>query len=267
MSGDATVRHVRIELGYDGTDFYGSQRQASVRTVQQVVEDALKRLTGSPVKIDLAGRTDRGVHAVGQVASATIRWRRDEESLRYALDSLTPEDVSIRSVNETAAGFHARFDARSREYRFRVWNGATPLVLMRRYTWSVRQPLDVTRMNEAAAKLIGRQDFASFAGAGLGVPGSPADCTREMATAEWSVSSYGWERGSDDERLLEFRVQADRFLPHMIRNIVGNLVEVGRGARSVEWFANVLASRDRRAAPAGAPPQGLILWSVEYPTG
>lgn len=235
--------------------------------MQQVVEEALSRLTGSPATINLAGRTDRGVHAVGQVASTTIRWRRDAESLRYALDSLTPEDVSIIAVSEITEGFHARFDARSREYRYRVWNETAPPVLMRRYTWQVRQPLSVERMNEAAAILIGRNDFSSFAGAGLGVPGSPADCKRELSVAKWTDGPRGWERGNDDERILEFRVRADRFLPHMVRNIVGNLVEVGREARSVEWFANVLASRDRRAAAAGAPPQGLILWSVEYPTG
>jgi len=232
-----------------------------------VVEDALGRLTGLPATISLAGRTDRGVHAVGQVASATLRWRRDAESLRYALDSLTPDDVTIAAVTEAAAGFHARFDALSREYRYRVWNEASPPVLTRRYTWQVRQRLNVERMNEAALELLGRNDFSSFAGAGLGVPGSPADCNRELTVAEWTDGSRGWESGYDEERILEFRVRADRFLPHMVRNIVGNLVEVGREAQSVEWFANVLASRDRRAAAAGAPPQGLILWSVEYPTG
>ncbi len=267
MSDDTAVKHVRIDLGYDGTDFYGSQRQASVRTVQQVVEDGLRRLTGTTTSIDLAGRTDRGVHAVGQVASSSVRWRNDQESLRYALDSVTPHDVSILALSEAPDGFHARFDARAREYRYRVWCGHQPPILMRRYAWHVRHPMSVERMNEAAKLLIGRHDFASFAGAGLGVPGSPADCSRQMSVAIWSEAPAGWERGSDDVRVLEFRVRADRFLPHMVRNIVGNLVEVGRGTQSVEWFAHVLESRDRRVAAAGAPPQGLALWSVEYPAG
>ncbi len=267
MSSDAGVKNLRIDIGYDGTDFYGSQRQSAVRTVQQVVEEGLTRLTGSSQSIDLAGRTDRGVHAVGQVASAAISWRRDKESLRYALDSVTPEDVSILAVNEAPDGFHARFDARAREYRYRVWNGHRPPVLMRRYAWHVHQPLNVDQMNQAARFLIGPNDFASFAGSGLGIPGSPADCSRDMTVAEWSESSSDWERELDDVRIVEFRVRADRFLPHMVRNIVGNLVEVGRGTQSVEGFAGVLAACDRRVAAAGAPPHGLTLWSVEYPAG
>ena len=261
------MRHVRIDLGYDGTDFYGSQRQSSVRTVQQVVEDGLRRLTGTATSIG-TGWANGSRGSRGRASSqSSVRWRKDQESLSFALDSVTPDDVSIFAVSEAPVGFHARFDARAREYRYRVWCGHRPPVLMRRYAWHVRRPLNVERMNEAAKVLIGRQDFSSFAGAGIGVPGSPADCSREMMSANWGEAPSGWERESDGVQLLEFGVRADRFLPHMVRNIVGNMVEVGLGTQSVEWFANVLASRDRRVAAAGAPPQGLTLWSVEYPTG
>lgn len=261
---NATRRHFRIDLGYDGTDFFGSQRQREARTVQGVVEEALRSLSGEEVSISLAGRTDRGVHAVGQVASASIVWRRDEESLRYALDALTANDVSIRSVREVEPGFHARFDALEREYRYRVWNGSAPSILSRRFAWHIRDRLDVASMNDAATRLLGRLDFSSFAGAGLGVPSASADCARNLTYARWTTLDPVWERSTCGERLLEFRVRADRFLPHMVRNIVGNLVAVGRGNSSVDWFARVLAARDRTAGGAPAPPQGLTLWGVRY---
>ena len=264
---NADERHVRIDLGYDGTEFYGSQRQRGVRTVQQVVEEALSRLTGGDVTIALAGRTDRGVHAVGQVASATVKWRRDSESLRYALDSLTPDDISVLAVKQVPGSFHARFDAREREYRYRVWSAHTQPVLMRRYAWHIRGGVNVEAMNAAAVDLVGRYDYSAFAGAGLGVPGATVDCTRTVSAAEWLEVSQAWERGTGGDRVLEFRIRADRFLPHMVRNIVGSLVEVGRESRSVDWFASLVAGRDRRAAQPPAPPRGLVLWSVEYPEG
>ena len=263
----ATQRRVRIDLGYDGTDFFGSQRQRVVRTVQLVVEQTLSHLTGEDVTIALAGRTDRGVHAVGQVASGSVRWRQDVESLRFAVDSLTPNDVTIQAVRDVSDSFHARFDAQEREYRYRIWNARTPPTLLRRFAWHVRSELDVERMNTAAAMLIGRRDFSSFAGAGLGVPGSVVDCSRSLIAAEWRRIDQDWERGAADDCLLEFRVRADRFLPHMVRNIVGNLIEVGRGTKSVDWFTSMIAARDRRVADPPAPPHGLVLWSVAYPEG
>lgn len=262
-----TQRRFRIDLGYDGTEFYGSQRQRGVRTVQQVVEQALRRLTGDEVTIVMAGRTDRGVHAVGQVASATIGWRREAESLRYALDSLTPDDVSILEVSQVHAAFHPRFDAREREYRYRVWNAQIPPTLTRRFVWHIRSCVDVERMNAAAMDLIGCKDFSSFAGDGLGVLGSAVDCTRTVTMAEWRRIDDAWEHGAGRERVLEFRVRADRFLPHMVRNIVGSLIEVGREAKTVDWFASLVAGRDRRLAGPAAPAQGLVLWTVEYPEG
>ena len=256
---------MRIDLGYDGTAFYGSQRQRDRRTVQQVVEEALSRLSSREVELAFAGRTDRGVHAVGQVASGEVAWRRDDESLRFALDSLTPEDVTITGVRQADSQFHARFSARSREYRYRIWNGPVPPVLVKRYAWHVRTDLDVRLMSSAAELLIGEHDFSSFAGAGLGVPWSPVDCVRTVFQSEWRLSANDWERDVSEAQILEFRIRASGFLPHMVRNVVGNLFAVGRGQRSLEWFASVLAERDRRVAEAPAPPNGLVLWSVEYP--
>jgi tRNA pseudouridine38-40 synthase len=258
----AGARHVRIDLGYDGTDFYGSQRQSDQRTVQQEVEAALKRLTNKDVRLAFAGRTDRGVHAVGQVASGSICWRRDDESLRYALDSLTPGDISITGVRTVDEVFHARYSARARVYRYRIWNGPTPPVLLRRFVWHERAELNLAAMNAAARSLIGEHDFATFAGAGLGVPGSGTDCTRVVSTAAWRQIADEWEPGGT---IFEFEIRANGFLAHMVRNIVGNVCEVGRGRATTEWFEGVIAERDRREAAAPAPPHGLVLWSVEYP--
>ncbi len=258
-------RHFRFDLGYDGTAFYGSQRQAEARTVQQVVELALSRLTSSPVTLAFAGRTDRGVHAAGQVASGTIRWRKDAEALRFALDETTPDDVSIVGVREVDREFHARFSARQREYRYRVWNARVPATLLRRFVWQVRPGLSIDDLNRAAAVMVGEHDFSSLAGAGLGVPGTAIDCRRTVTLAQWGRQQVTWEPVPAGGQVLEFRVRADRFLPHMVRNMVGNMVEVGRGARSVEWFESMIAAKDRRMALPPAPAMGLVLWSVEYP--
>lgn len=258
----AGVRRVRIDLGYDGTAFFGSQRQSERRTVQREIEAALKQLTSQDVRLAFAGRTDRGVHAVGQVASGSVVWRRDDESLRFALDSLTSDDISITGVRTVDEVFHARYSAQSRVYRYRLWHGPTPPVLVRRFVWHERAALNLSAMNVAAALLVGTHDFASFAGDGLGVPGSGVDCTRTVLAASWRTLTDQWEPGGT---LYEFEVRANGFLPHMVRNIVGNICVVGRGQARPEWFEGVIARRDRRQAEAPAPPQGLVLWSVEYP--
>ncbi|HEX3723875.1 MAG TPA: tRNA pseudouridine synthase A, partial [Nitrolancea sp.] len=219
--------HFRIDLGYDGTDFFGSQRQRDRRTVQQVVEEALSRLSNHDVRIDLAGRTDRGVHAVGQVASGEVSWRGEEESLRYALDSLTPDDVSILGVSRASDRFHARFSARSREYRYRIWNGPYPSTLLKRYVWHCRDDIDIVAMSDAAELLQGEHNFAAFAGAGLGVPWSAADCVRTVFASDWRLVPNEWEVGTSGSRLLEYRIRATGFLPHMVRDIVGSLCAVG----------------------------------------
>ncbi len=253
---------MRIDLGYDGTEFFGSQRQPERRTVQREIEAALAQLTGQDVRLVFAGRTDRGVHALGQVASGPVSWRRDDEALRFALDSLTPDDISITGVRTVDEAFHARFSARSRVYRYRIWCGAVPPVFARRFAWHERANLNLATMNAAATALLGTQDFASFAGDGLGIPGSGVDCTRTVLAAQWRSLPEQWEPGGT---IVEFEIRANGFLPHMVRNIVGNLCLVGRGRATPEWFEDLISRRDRRHAEAPAPPQGLVLWSVEYP--
>lgn len=256
-------RVFRIDLGYDGADFAGSQVQPGVRTVQGVVEEALARLTDEPVRLALAGRTDRGVHAVGQVASGSLRWERPVEALAAGLRALTPPDVAIYRVALAPAGFHARYDAVAREYRYRIWSGAPPPLLLRGAVWHQRRPLDLQAMVRAAEALPGEQDFAAVAGSGVGVPWAEIDRRRRVISAHWVALEQPIEPG-EGARLLEFRIVAGGYLPQMVRNIVGDLVLIGRGERPVGWLAELLRGHDRRLGAAPAPPEGLVLWHVSY---
>jgi tRNA pseudouridine38-40 synthase len=255
----------RIDFGYDGTEFAGSQRQPGRRTVQGVLEEALGRLTSQPVSLVLAGRTDRGVHAVGQVASGELAWRHTLEELARALNAVLPEDVVVYRVLPAPSGFHARRSARYREYRYRIWTGPAPPLLLRRYVWRVCASLDLAAMEAAAMALLGTRDFRSFAGKGLGVPGAGKRSVRTITMARWRLLENVIDRADPDARLLEFQIGANAFLPHMVRNIVGAMVTVGTGQRPPEWLGELLAAGDRRLAPPPAPPQGLVLWRVTYP--
>lgn len=264
MPGGAVRRNYRIDLGYDGTDFWGSQRQPGVRTVQQTLENALERLTSSTVHATFAGRTDRGVHAVGQVASAHLSWRRDVEGLRRGLAALTPDDIVIYGVEVADDAFHARFSARRREYRYRLWRGPSPPLLSRKYVWQERSDLDIKAMREASTSLVGRHDFSSFAGAGAGVPGSVIDCVRTLFAVELVSLDQTLDPMNESSRMFELRVTGNGFLPHMVRNIMGDLVAIGRGEQSSGWLQELLEARDRRLGAPPAPPAGLVLWRVEY---
>jgi tRNA pseudouridine38-40 synthase len=255
------ARCVRIDVGYDGRNFYGSQRQALGRTVQSELEGVLKTVTGEDVRLAFAGRTDRGVHAAGQVASGKVTWRKDLEHLRHALDSLTGDDLVIFRVDEVDDHFHARFSAVRREYRYRVFVSSRAPVLLRGFAWWIRKSIDLDIMNDASRILIGHHDFRSFAGAGVGTRHSTVDTRRLLDLAEWHTLSNQLEPSG---ALVEFRVRANAFLPHMVRNITGALIEVGTGSHEPKLIESLLAERDRKQAPSPAPPDGLTLWSVEY---
>lgn len=258
-------------LEYDGTDFKGSQLQANGRTVQGELETALARLTGLKAGercvVSLAGRTDSGVHASGQVANFLTASRLPLETFRRGLNALLPFDLAVLSAEEVPEDFHARFSAKERAYRYNILNQPVRSPLARRFAYQVAQPLDLPAMQAAANSLVGERDFASFAGAGWGVkaqldPHAKADnpsTVRNLLKAEWLVET-GWLVG---ERLV-LEVVANAFLPHMIRNIVGTLLLVGKGERTPEDFARIVAVCDRRQAGPTAPACGLSLVSVRY---
>jgi tRNA pseudouridine38-40 synthase len=240
-------------VSYDGTAFAGSQRQANARTVQQELETAAATLFGRPTRVEMAGRTDSGVHAIGQVAAFTAETRHEARTVGRALNAHLPEDVAIRDVRVVPGEFDPRRWARRRWYRYTVWNGETRAPLLRRGAWFFEGNLDAGAMQEAATALAGRQDFLACSG--------PLEAGR---TSVRTVFSAGWCRQGST---VLFDIEADAFLPQMVRRLTGALIAVGRGSLTVEEFVRLL----RQAAPATlgptAPPQGLCLQRVWYDEG
>jgi tRNA pseudouridine38-40 synthase len=251
-----------LTVAYDGTGSVGWQRQAQGTSIQGLLEEALSALDGRPVTVSGAGRTDAGVHALGQVASARIDRQIDAASIVRAVNVRLPASVRVLRAAEVPETFRTRFDALAKTYRYRIWNAEVIGPFEHRYAWHIPvPPLHVDRMQAAARLVEGRQDFAAFQAAGA-----------ETATTERVVFSSLVGRGSamfadgpaHDSPLIVYDIRGDGFLRHMVRNIVGTLVEIGRGSRPVEWMSEVLDGRNRAHAGRTAPPEGLFLVGVEY---
>jgi tRNA pseudouridine38-40 synthase len=256
-------RRLRLLLAYDGTDFYGAQVQTERRTVGSALEGALARITGEVVRVTFAGRTDRGVHAAGQVAHCDLATRLPDARLWRALNGLLPGDLAVLQLATVADDFHARYGAQWREYRYRVWNAPVRLPSLARSAWHLIRPLDLATLNAAVATLVGEHDFAAFAGQGLGGDRPQGRSTvRSVLRAEWAEVTA--DTPGIPGRIVELSIRANAFLPQMVRTIVGAAVEVGLGRRDVAWLARCLRERKRANVPAPAPPQGLTLWRVGY---
>ena len=243
-------RTFKLTLAYDGTNFSGWQMQAGPRTLQGVLEEALHPIEDRRVVVHAAGRTDAGVHAAGQVVSFVLNSTITPDALVRALNVRLPADVRVMHAEEMHADFNARFHARSKTYHYSIFTGSVVPPHIRHFVWHVPQRLDLTEMQRAAALLVGEHDFAAFQAAGGDVIS-----TRREITASQVI---------ERDALVVFEVTGTGFLRHMVRNIVGTLVDVGRGRRRSEDMGRVLESLDRSHASATAPPQGLTLWSVQY---
>jgi tRNA pseudouridine38-40 synthase len=243
----------RVTLAYDGTDFAGFQLQrTSGRTVQGALEQALRRLAGGArIAVAAAGRTDAGVHALGQVAAFELPRELEPEALQRALNGLLPDDVRVLAAARAPAGFHPRRSAVSKLYRYVLDCGGVQAPQRRRFAGFCPSLLDASRVRAAAALYLGRHDFASLASSG-------SSATTTVRTVARSEAAF--EPGT-----LVYETEADGFLRKMVRSMVGGLIAAGRGARSVEELARALAARDRRAWPAPAPACGLTLVRVDYP--
>lgn len=244
----------RATLAYDGSAYWGFQRQAGdAPTVQKAIEDTLAKMTGHKVIIVGAGRTDTGVHATGQVISFDLEsWSHGSDKLVKALNAALPPDIRLRDAIE-APGFHPRFDAASRRYRYTILRADVPNPLLNGRVWTLERRLDLAALQASAQFLIGTHDFATF-----GDPPQGDNTVREMFISEWTQRPDPWGE------IYEYVVEATAFLHHQVRRMVGMMVEVGQVRLSLSEFEARFRAADLRESKRAAPPQGLILEAVRY---
>ena len=251
-----TSRPFLAVVQYDGGQFAGWQRQPAVRTVQGEMETVLERITDRRTVVTGAGRTDAGVHALGQGAGfqAGERWAGERNSLQRALNALLPKDIWVERVSEMRPGFHPRKSATARRYRYVIGTDrAAESPFRQRFEWALCRPLDAGALAACAGALIGEHDFRGFAAAGQVKPHYRC----RVALADWAPRADGAG--------MTFTIEADRFLHHMVRFLVGTMVDIALGRRPASDFPRLLAATDNRAASPPAPPQGLYLVCVRYP--
>ncbi len=251
MTSEHQMKNLKMVLEYDGAAYYGWQRQAGVRTIQETVEDRILLMTRERVTLIGSGRTDAGVHALRQVANFRTSTRLSEGSLLRGLNSLLPRDVAVKEITEVNEEFHSQYDAKSKVYEYRIFNSPNRTALWRNYCWHVYGQLDLEAMKKAAGMLPGRRDFSSFCASGH----ESKSMVREI---------FDCRLDSDGKEMAVFSVEADGFLKYMVRNIVGTLVDVGRSKLSPEGFRRVMEAKDRRKAGPTAPANGLFLVGVKY---
>jgi tRNA pseudouridine38-40 synthase len=244
------IQKYRALIEYDGTAYYGFQRQREeYPTIQGELEQVLDHLARQPITVIGSGRTDSGVHATGQVISFTMSWQHGVDALQRALNANLPDDIVVLQLETADPDFHPRFDARRRAYVYHIYNAPVRSPVKHRYSWHVSRPLDLATMNEAATYLVGTHDFAAF-----GQPPQGDNSVRHIFRADWQREG----------QMLRFHIEANAFLYRMVRSLVGSLKLVGDGSWQVADFVAVLASGDRRQSGTVAPAAGLYLVSVWY---
>jgi len=249
--GAKIMRNIKLLIEYDGTYYQGWQIQPEGPTIQGMLEEKLSRLTGGRIHVIGSGRTDSGVHALGQVAHFRTQSQMDIRTIQRALNSLLPPDIVIKKVEEVDEGFHARKNSKSKVYEYRILNRNLRSAFHRGYVWYIPQKLNLIEMKKATQGLIGEHDFSAFR-----TVGSP---TR---TAVRRVIRAEWKRGRDG--LIRFEIEANGFLKQMVRSIIGTLVEIGKGRMKASDFRKIMNSKDRKKAGPTAPAQGLFLKEVKY---
>lgn len=245
------LKNLKLVIEYDGTHYHGWQRQPNGPSIQQTIETALETMTRQKIALIGSGRTDAGVHSLGQSANFKCETRLEPEEIQRGLNSLLPRDIVIRQCRTVHPGFHARYDVRHKSYRYWILNQHLPSAIGRQYSWWIRTPLDIPAMQRAADLIVGEHDFKAFE-----ATGSPRGHTRRR------VMQARWERQTRGR--ITFDITADGFLRYMVRNIVGTLVSVGLHKITPERFQEVLNTMDRTQAGATAPAHGLFLMEVIY---
>lgn len=244
-------QNYKFTITYDGNAYHGWQIQPHGPTIQGTIEKALETIVQQKCRLTASGRTDAGVHAYGQVAHVLIDTQIPASRLQKGINSLLPPDISIVGCEIVPAKFHARFDAQKKLYRYQIINGPYPVPIGRQYVWQIFQPLDLAAMQEATGYLIGEHDFKTFESAG-----SPRNhTTRHILSAKWEEPR---------KQHLTFEIEANGFLKQMVRNIVGTIVDVGKGRFQPEDIPRMLAAQNRSVAGQTAPAAGLFLVEVTY---
>lgn len=245
------TQNIRLIVEYEGTGYAGWQFQAGLPTIQGELAAALKRLTGQEPKLIGASRTDRGVHAFGQVVNFHTESRIPLNGMLMGLNSLLPPDIAIKAVEDAGPEFDARRDARGKTYVYKLLNRGFPSAILRRFTWFVHKPLDISLMREGALHMVGRKDFSSF----MAAHSDSLHSVREVTSVEVRDAVEG---------VIEIEVRGTAFLRHMVRIMAGTLVAAGSGRIAPAQIEAIIEARDRTKAPMTAPPQGLFLMKVEY---
>ncbi len=249
--GGAMTRNIRMTLEYDGSNYHGWQRQKNGLSIQQVLEEKIAVMTGESARVIGSGRTDAGVHALGQVAHFRTGSSIAAFSLRNGLNSLLPADIAIRDLREMDASFHARYDAKSKIYLYRIHNRPVRPALFRHYAWFVPVRLDLGMMRESASLFEGTHDFSSF-------------CSTHTDAPDRIRTINGIRIEADASSLIRIEIEADGFLRYMVRGIVGMLVDAGRGKRTLPELRQIMEAKDRRCGGITAPAHGLFLKEVRY---
>ena len=244
-------KNFKLIIEYDGTAHHGWQRQKVHRSIQGEIERALAKMTGQKIALTGSGRTDAGVHALAQVANFKCDTRIPPQAFLRGLNSLLENDIVVKSCVQAEENFHARYDVKSKTYRYRILNRPLPQAIGRQYAWFIPQKLDRDAMQTAVAHILGSHNFKAFEGTG-----SPRSNSRRHI--------FKAELFQNDGDYLDFVIEADGFLKFMVRNIVGTLADVGRGKITAHDFKEILISKNRNRAGATAPPQGLCLIKVNY---
>ncbi len=247
------MRNIKLTIAYDGTNYLGWQKQKTGPTVQGVLEETLGRLLGHRVKLRAAGRTDAGVHALGQVANFLTTNKMSRADLQRALNALLPKDIAIVKVEEVPIKFNAQYDACSKTYFYQIYNHPIRHPIWRLYSWWVPQKLDLSAMRSCLDIFLGQKDFASFRKTGSDIRSTVR--TVYQAKLKWATGTA---------HMLRFEISARGFLRYMVRNIVGAIVEVGLHRLTPQELREIMAAKDRSLAPPPAPPQGLFLKEVVY---
>jgi len=245
------MRNIKLVIEYDGGNYHGWQKQPNALSIQEAIEDRLRTILQEKVNVIASGRTDAGVHALEQVANFPTNSSLDLINIQRGLNSLLPPDIAIKEIYDAGEDFHARYSAKRKTYRYIIFNHRFPSPLYRNFSWFIPFTLDIGEMEKAVKCLTGKHDFSAFRASG---------CNSRNPVRE--VSSVYLKR--DTGGLIVFEIEANAFLKQMVRNIVGTMIDVGKGKTGRDEFKVILLSKDRRNAGITAPPQGLFLVKVEY---